>query len=71
MEYVEREALHTGDTVLEGNILTLQTHSYADAIPADGALEYREGYQFSVSGVEKNADGTYTVTGSGPVVLRA
>ena len=71
MEYVEREALHTGDTVLEGNILTLQTHSYADAIPADGALEYREGYQFSVSGAEKNADGTYTVTGSGPVVLRA
>ena len=39
MEYVEREALHTGDTVLEGNIITLQTHSYADAIPADGALE--------------------------------
>ena len=71
MEYVEREALHTGDTVLEGNILTLQTHSYADAIPADGALEYREGYQFSVSGAEKNADGTYTVTGSCPVVLRA
>ena len=24
-----------------------------------------------VSGAEKNADGTYTVTGSGPVVLRA
>ena len=39
MEYVEREALHTGDTVLEGNIITLQTHSYADAIPADGTLE--------------------------------
>ena len=71
MEYVEREALHTGDTVLEGNIITLQTHSYADAIPADGALEYREGYQFSVSGAEKNADGTYTVTGSGPVVIEA
>ena len=71
MEYVEREALHTGDTVLEGNIITLQTHSYADAIPADGALEYREGYQFSVSGAEKNADGTYTVTGDGPVVIEA
>ena len=71
MEYVEREALHTGDTVLEGNIITLQTHSYADAIPADGALEYREGYQFSVSGAEKNEDGTYTVTGSGPVVIEA
>ena len=60
MEYVECEALHTGDTVLEGNVITLQTHSYADAIPADGALEYREGYQFTVSGAEKNADGTYT-----------
>ncbi len=71
MEYVEREALHTGDTVLEGNIITLQTHSYADTIPADGALEYREGYQFSVSGAEKNADGTYTVTGDGPVVIEA
>ncbi len=71
MEYVEREALHTGDTVLEGNIITLQTHSYADAIPADGALEYREGYQFSVSGAEKNTDGTYTVTGSGPVMIEA
>ena len=57
MEYVEREALHTGDTVLEGNVITLQTHSYADAIPVDGALEYREGYQFTVSGAEKNADG--------------
>ena len=69
MEYVEREALHTGDTVLEGNVITLQTHSYADAIPADGALEYREGYQFTVSGAEKNADGTYTVTGDGAVVI--
>lgn len=71
MEYVEREALHTGDTVLEGNVITLQTHSYADAIPADGALEYREGYQFTVSGAEKNADGTYTVTGDGAVVIEA
>lgn len=71
MEYVEREALHTGDTVFEGNVITLQTHSYADAIPADGALEYREGYQFTVSGAEKNADGTYTVTGDGAVVIEA
>ena len=71
MEYVERETLHTGDTVLEGNVITLQTHSYADAIPADGALEYREGYQFTVSGAEKNADGTYTVTGDGAVVIEA
>ena len=71
MEYVECEALHTGDTVLEGNVITLQTHSCADAIPADGALEYREGYQFTVSGAEKNADGTYTVTGDGAVVIEA
>lgn len=71
MEYVECEALHTGDTVLEGNVITLQTHSYADAIPADGALEYREGYQFTVSGAEKNADGIYTVTGDGAVVIEA
>lgn len=71
MEYVECEALHTGDTVLEGSVITLQTHSYADAIPADGALEYREGYQFTVSGAEKNADGTYTVTGDGAVVIEA
>ena len=71
MEYVECEALHTGDTVLEGNVITLQTHSYADAIPADGTLEYREGYQFTVSGAEKNADGTYTVTGDGAVVIEA
>ena len=71
MEYVECEALHTADTVLEGNVITLQTHSYADAIPADGALEYREGYQFTVSGAEKNADGTYTVTGDGAVVIEA
>ena len=71
MEYVEREALHTGDTVLEGNIITLRTHSYADAIPADGALEYREGYQFTVTGAEKNADGTYTVTGDGAVSIEA
>lgn len=67
----ECEALHTGDTVLEGSVITLQTHSYADAIPADGALEYREGYQFTVSGAEKNADGTYTVTGDGAVVIEA
>ena len=71
MEYVEQEALHTGDTVLEGNVITLRTHSYPDAIPADGALEYREGYQFTVTGAEKNADGTYTVTGDGAVTISA
>ena len=69
--YVEREALHTGDTVLEGNVITLQTHSYADAIPADGALEYRGAISSRSGRGEKSTDGTYTVTGDGAVVIEA
>ena len=68
---VSGETVHTGDTLCEGNVLTLKAHSYPDAIPADGTLEYREGYQFLVTGATENADGTYTVTGDGPVTIEA
>ena len=71
MSAVSGETVHTGDTLCEGNILTLKAHSYPDAIPADGTLEYREGYQFLVTGAAENPDGTYTVTGDGPVTIEA
>ena len=63
------EPVHSGDTLLEGNTITLLTHEYTDAVPQDSALEYRSGVIYTVTGTEKNADGTYTVTGDGAVTI--
>ncbi len=62
--YVENEILNTGDTVVEGNVLTIKTYGYKDATPEDLNLEYTEGYINSVPGTTKNNDGTFTVTGT-------
>lgn len=69
MVSVTNEPIHSGDMVLEGNILTLLTHEYTDAVPADDALEYRSGVIYTVGGAEKNVDGTYTVTGGSAVTI--
>ena len=61
--WTERELLRSGDTLLQGNILTVLTHGYEDASPADMDLEYIDAFVSTLSGTEKNADGTYTVTG--------
>ena len=69
MTLVTNEPVHSGETLLEGNVLTLLTHEYEDAVPADSALEYRSGVLYTVTGTEKNTDGTYSVTGSGTVTI--
>ncbi len=65
--YVENEILKSGDTLIEGNILTIKTYGYKDASPEDPNLEYTEGYINSVPGTTKNNDGTFTVTGDSNV----
>lgn len=69
MTLVTNEPVHSGETLLEGNVLTLLTHEYEDAVPTDSALEYRSGVLYTVTCAEKNADGTYTVTGEGAVTI--
>ena len=69
MTYVTDEPVYDGDTLFEGNILKLLTHEYEDEVPADAALEYRDGVLCTASGTEKNADGSYTVTGAETVTI--
>ena len=69
MVYVTDEPVYSGDTLLEGNVLTLLTHEYSDAQPNDSALEYRSGVLYTVTNAEKNADGTYTVNANGNVTI--
>jgi len=71
MVWSDGETLSSGDTVLEGNVLTLRTHVYSDAEPADPALEYRDDCSVSVTNASKNSDGTFTVTAAGPVQVSA
>lgn len=65
MVYVTGEPVYSGDTLLEGNVLTLLTHEYHGAQPGDSALEYRSGVVYTVTNAEKNADGSYTVSADG------
>lgn len=67
MVYVTGEPVCSGDTLLEGNVLTLLTHEYHGAQPGDSALEYRSGVVYTVTNAEKNADGSYTVSADGTV----
>ncbi|MGM9608105.1 MAG: S-layer homology domain-containing protein [Oscillospiraceae bacterium] len=64
MVWVDHELLRSGDTLVQGNILTVLTYGYEDATPADPDLEYIDAYICTLPGTEKNADGTYTVTGT-------
>ncbi len=61
--WTDRELLRSGDTLVEGNVLTVLTYGYEDATPADMDLEYIDAYACTLPGATKNADGTYTVTG--------
>lgn len=67
MVYVTGEPVYSGDTLLEGNVLTLLTHEYRGAQPGDSTLEYRSGVVYTVTNAEKNADGSYTVSADGTV----
>ena len=69
MVYVTGEPVYSGETLLEGNVLTLLTHEYSAAQPSDGALEYRSGVLYTVANADKNADGSYTVTANGTVTI--
>ena len=69
MTYVTGEPVYSGDTLLEGNVLTLLTHEYSDAQPGDSALEYRSGVLYTVTNADKNADGSYTVNANGNVTI--
>ena len=69
MAYVTGEPVYSGDTLLEGNVLTLLTHEYSGAQPGDSALEYRSGVVYTVTNAEKNADGSYTVSADGTVAI--
>ena len=68
MTYVTNEPVYTGDTLYEGNALTLLTQEYEHAAPKDSGLEYRSGVTFTVTGAEATL-GSYTVTGSGAVTV--
>ena len=59
----------TGDTLSEGDVLTVFTYGYPDAIPADENLEYLDAFEVSVTGTVKNPDGTYTVNGEEDVTV--
>ena len=61
--WVERDILRSGDVLYQGNVLTVLTHGYEDAVPADMDLEFTDAFVCDVTGASKNADGTYTVTG--------
>ena len=69
MVWTDRELLRSGDTLLEGNVLTVLTHGYADAAPDDLDREYIDAYACDLPGTQKNANGTYTVTGSADVAI--
>ncbi len=61
----------SGDTLREGDRLTLLFHSYDDASPENMDLEYTDAYELTLTGAQKNADGTWTVTGAEDVNVQA
>lgn len=60
----------TGDQLREGDRLTLLLHGYDDASPEDMDLEYIDAYELTLSGAQKNADGTWTVAGTEDVTAQ-
>ena len=60
----------TGDTLREGDRLTLLLHGYDDASPEDMDREYIDAYELALTGAQKNADGTWTVTGTEDVTAQ-
>ncbi len=72
MEYVERARCTPLTSKPRATSVTLQTHSYADAIPADGCWSYREGAIGSRSRARKERRQDLTpCTGDGTVVIEA
>ena len=71
MVWAEGETLHSGDAVLEGNVLSARAYCYPDRAPDELGLEYLDACAFSADGADANADGTFTVTGRSPVAFTA
>ncbi len=69
LEWTDRELLRSGDTLMQGNKLTVMVYGYEDASPADMDMEYIDSFVTAMTGAEKNADGSYTVTGAEDVSL--
>jgi hypothetical protein len=69
LEWTDRELLRSGDTLMQGNKLTVMVYGYEDASPADMDMEYIDSFVTAMTGAEKNADGSYTVTGDENVTL--
>ena len=67
MVWADQEMLRSGDTLVQGNVLTVLIYGYGNAVPSDMDLEYIDAYSCELSGTSKNANGTYIVTGECPV----
>lgn len=71
MVWVDNEELSNGDTVLQGNVITVLAHGYEGVPAADPDYEYNDAFHFTAEHTVKNADGTYTADGSGDVKITA
>lgn len=69
MVYVVNKAMNNGDALLAENILKVTPLPWEDVTPKDPNLEYTGSYGISVTNAEKNADGSFTVTGVGNVAF--
>lgn len=69
MVYVTGDPISDGDTVLEGNILTVRAAGWDDVFPQDVHYEYTDDFTVTGTNAVKNPDGTFTVDGSGGVSI--
>ncbi len=66
---VTDEPVDKNSTLLEGNVLTVHTAPWKDALPEDVNACYTDSFTVSASNTTKNSDGSFTVTGAGTVAL--
>lgn len=66
---VTDEPVNKSSVLLEGNILTVHTAPWEDALPEDVNTCYTDSFTVSASNTTKNSDGSFTVTGTGTVTL--
>ncbi|MCD7946894.1 MAG: S-layer homology domain-containing protein [Oscillospiraceae bacterium] len=75
MVYVTNKPITDGETVLEGNIISVNAVPYIGAVPNDPTLIYTGAYTVSATNTQKNSTstflsgGTFTVTGEGDVSM--
>ncbi|MCD7947520.1 MAG: S-layer homology domain-containing protein [Oscillospiraceae bacterium] len=73
MVYVTNKPIHDGDTVLEGNVISVNAIPHEGAVPADQSLSYSGAYNIRVTNAVVSAigtfmvNGTFTVTGEGDI----